>query len=145
MDKLYEPLAAEAAIGRLLTEIPDDAEALDFLLGGEFSPGFTLPLLSQGTSALVASLMQDPFDADGVDRLARLTEKLANTPLRQAALGALVALGVEPAEIDPELRRLDERVARVPSTRIDDASLPDLADPEDSGPIAELFRFTERA
>ncbi len=139
-DKLYEPISAERAISRLLTEIPDDAEALDFLLGGEFSPGFTLPKLSEGTRALVASLMQDPFDADGVDRLARLTEKLANTPLRQAALGALITLGVEPADIEPELVRLDERVARVPSTRIDDASLPGLADPEDSGPIAELFR-----
>ncbi|HVJ14642.1 MAG TPA: hypothetical protein VM686_04350 [Polyangiaceae bacterium] len=139
-DKLDNPGAAEAAAGRLLTELPGDAEALDFLLSGVFSPAFTLPKLGQGVGALVESLGQDPFDSDGVDRLARISEKLGNTPLRQAALGALIALGVDPLDIDPELRRLDERVARVPSTRIDDASLPELADREDTGPLAELFR-----
>jgi cellulose synthase operon protein C len=139
-DKLQSPEAAEAAIGKLLEELPDDAEALDFLLGGVFSPAVTLPKLASGLPAVVRNLVQEPFDTDQVDRLARLAEKLGNTPLRQAALGALVALGVETGEIDPELRRLDERVARLPSTRIDEGSLPELADPEDKGPIAELFR-----
>ena len=139
-DRLAAPERAEAAVGKLLDEAPGDAEALDMVLTTSFPERFTKERLSRGLSAVVAAVTEDPLDSDQVDRIARIAERLGNVPLRQAALGALVALGVETDEIDPELRRIDERVARVPSIRIDDAALPDLADAEDRGALADLFR-----
>jgi hypothetical protein len=72
--------------------------------------------------------------------LSRIALALGDDPLRQATLGALVALGVESGPLDAELARLDRRVARVPSIAIEERSLPDLADPEDGGPLAALMR-----
>jgi hypothetical protein len=139
-DRLSNPAGAQAAAQKLLQEIPGDPEGLDLMMSGSFPENFARPLLGVGLAAVVYVVTREPVDIERVDRLARLAERLGNVPLRQAALGALVALGVDPAEIDPELKRIDERVARQPSIQIDSAALPDLADPEDQGPIADLFR-----
>jgi hypothetical protein len=61
-------------------------------------------------------------------------------PQRQAALGALAAIGKGSPEVDKELAQLDRRVANVPKIAINDASLPNLADPDDRGAITELMR-----
>jgi cellulose synthase operon protein C len=90
--------------------------------------------------ALVVRLQHDPLDAERVDRLARIAAKLARPQLRQAALGALVALGEGSAEIDRELLRLDQRVSHIPAIAIDESALPDLCDPEDTGPLSRLMR-----
>jgi len=73
-------------------------------------------------------------------RLARIAAELERAPLRQAALGALVALGVHTGTTEQELTRLDQRVAHVPQIAIEESALPNLADPEDRGPIPELMR-----
>ena len=100
--------------------------------------------LTEGADAIlsgtVAALSLEPFDLDAVERLSRIARGLKDDPMRQAALGALAALGVDPAELDPELARLDRRVARVPSIAIDDATSPELPDEDDGGPIADLMR-----
>src|SRR6185369_13284656 len=85
-------------------------------------------------------LGREPMDLERVERLSRAASALGDDPLRQATLGALVALGIEPASVDAELNRLDRRVARVPSIAIDADSFPDLPDPEDGGPMADLMR-----
>jgi hypothetical protein len=87
----------------------------------------------------VGELVRQPLDAERVDRLARIAAKLDNAPLRQAALGSLVALGEGTPDIDRELSILDQRVSRVPAIAIDPRALPDLCDPEDAGPIPELM------
>ena len=82
----------------------------------------------------------NPLDAERVDRVARVALELGRAPLRQAALGALIALGVGGPQIDRELAVLDQRVAHVPAIAIDERALPELCDPEDRGPIPQLMR-----
>ncbi len=138
-DKLNAPPSAAAAAKKLLEESPDDGEALDLVLSGAFDPALTSELLDRGREALVAQLMREPMDPERVDRLARSAAKLDRPAIRQAALGALVALGEGTPEIDHELSILDQRVARVPGIAIDPRALPDLCDPEDMGPIPDLM------
>ncbi|MGC4092222.1 MAG: hypothetical protein QM756_30945 [Polyangiaceae bacterium] len=139
-DELRMPEAGEAAASRLLEEAPDDGEALDLVLTKVFSESLTRKLLERGLGVLTQSLTREPLQRERVDRVARVAGELGRLPLRQAALGALVALGSEARPIDAELARLDERVARQPRIAIDAAALPTLADPGDSGPIGELMQ-----
>jgi tetratricopeptide (TPR) repeat protein len=139
-DRLSDAKSAKDAVQKLLDEVPGDGEALDLVLDGVFDPAFSRPLLERGRDALQRALASEPFDVNGVERLSRIAKGLGDARLRQASLGALAALGVEPQNLDAELAELDRRVARVPSIAIDEASLPDLADPDDGGPIAALMR-----
>ena len=139
-DATENPAAAEAAVRRLLLEAPCDGEALDAVLEGVFPDTVTEQLLSQGRDALVEHLIHDPLQPESVDRLARIAACLGNPALRQASLGALVALGRGTPEIDQELGVLDERVAHIPQIAIDESALPDLCDPYDRGPIPLLMR-----
>jgi hypothetical protein len=139
-DRLSAPSSARASVATLLAELPGDGEGLDLVLSGAFPEAFAAPLLERGRDAVSDALGQDPFDMDRVERLSRLAAAVGDDRLRQAALGALATLGVDPIELDSELQRLDRRVARVPSIAIDDASLPGLADPDDGGPVADLMR-----
>ncbi len=139
-DELKTPANALPALTQLLHEAPDDAEAIDFMLSGALARTETQELLLDATDALFEVLQRDPMDAERIDRLARLASELECLPLRQAALGALVAIGVGTREIDVELTSLDERVSRLPRMAIDPAIVPELLDPEDGGPIANLFQ-----
>jgi len=133
-------MTAAASVSKLLDELPGDGEGLDLMLSGAFPQVFARRLLERGRDALFQVLGEDPTLLEEVERLSRLASALGDDPLRQATLGSLAALGVDPATLDAELTRLDRRVARVPSIVIDDASIPELADPEDGGPIADLMR-----
>ena len=139
-DELHMPEAAEAAAAKLLEESPADGEALDLVLTGVFSQSLSRKLLEQGLHVLTEKLMRDPLDKPRVDRVARVAGELGRLPLRQAALGALVALGGDARSIDAELGRLDERVARQPRIAIDAAAFEMLADAADEGPIGEMVR-----
>ncbi|MEI9951033.1 MAG: tetratricopeptide repeat protein [Pseudomonadota bacterium] len=139
-DRLNDTAGAELATRQLLREEPDDGEALDLVLGNAFSRQASIPLLEQGLTRLTEVLAQAPLDTARVERAARIAAYLGNAPLRQAALGALIALGVSSDAVEQELARIDQRVANVPRIAIDDSALPNLADPEDRGPIAELMQ-----
>jgi hypothetical protein len=139
-DRLNTPASASASVSKLLEELPGDGEGLDLMLRGLFPPAFARPLLEAGRDALFESLAEDATNLEQVERLSRVASALGDDRLRQATLGALAALGVDPGTLDAELMRLDRRVARVPSIAIDENALPDLADPQDDGPIAELMR-----
>ncbi|RYZ09531.1 MAG: hypothetical protein EOO73_04335 [Myxococcales bacterium] len=139
-DKRREPAAARAAVEKLLAESPDDGEALDVLLGGAIEEARARPLLARAQAALVQRLTDDPLDVDRITWLAKVAGYLGNMPQRQAALGALSAVGRGSAEIDKELANLDRRVSSVPKIAIEDAALPHLADPDDHGAVAELMR-----
>ncbi|MEI9936990.1 MAG: hypothetical protein WDO69_07180 [Pseudomonadota bacterium] len=110
------------------------------MLGDAFSRQASIPLLEQGLTRLTEVLAQAPLDTARVERAARIAAYLGKAPLRQAALGALIALGVTSDAVEQELARIDQRVANVPRIAIDDSALPNLADPEDKGPIAELMK-----
>jgi tetratricopeptide (TPR) repeat protein len=139
-DRLGNPASARTAAAHLLSELPGDGEGLDLVLSGAFPPDFTRPLLSGGRDVIARSFGSGKIEVEAVERLSRIALALGDDPLRQATLGALVALGVEPGPLDAELARLDRRVARVPSIAIEERSLPELADPEDGGPLASLMR-----
>lgn len=139
-DRLNDKPKALAATTQLLAELPDDGEALDLVLGDAFPRPASLPLLERGLARLTEVLTESPLDTERVERAARIAAYLGNAPLRQAALGALIALGVSSDAVEHELARIDQRVANVPRIAIDDDSLPTLADPDDRGPIAELMR-----
>ncbi len=139
-DRLHDVARAEAAATRLLEELPEDGEALDLVLSDAFPKSATRSLLENGLSRLTEMLEQNPMKPERVERLARIAGYLGQAPLRQAALGALIALGVSSEGVEQELARIDQRVANVPRIAIHDRALPDLADPEDRGPIAELMR-----
>ena len=139
-DRLSDKGRALAATTQLLQELPDDGEALDLVLSEAFPRASSVLLLERGLGQLTYELTRSPLDTERVDRAARIAAYLGNAPLRQAALGALIALGVSSDAVELELARIDQRVANVPRIAIDDESLPTLADPDDRGPIAELMR-----
>jgi len=139
-DRLKDNAAAELSTAQLLREIPDDGEALDLVLGEAFSRRTSTPMLERGLARLTETVERDPLDTARVERMARIAAYLGKAPLRQAALGALIALGVTSEAVEQELARIDQRVANVPRIAIDESALPNLADPEDRGPIAELMQ-----
>jgi tetratricopeptide (TPR) repeat protein len=132
-DKLKRPAQAQRAVEKLLSEAPDDGEAVDLVLTGVLPESVARPLLARAQASLVQRLTDDPLDADRVLWLAKVAQFLGNMPQRQAALGALTAIGRGSPDIDKELSGLDRRVASTPKVAIDDAALPSLADPDDRG------------
>jgi hypothetical protein len=138
-DELHQPAAARPAVEKLLSEASDDAEAIDLVLTGILPDAIARPLLTRAQSYLVSQLSEDPLDESRIQRLAKTAQALGNMPQRQAALGALSALGRSSSDIDRELVALDRRVASVPKIAIDDRALPQLSDPDDRGAITELM------
>jgi tetratricopeptide (TPR) repeat protein len=138
-DKLERPAGARAAVTKLLDEVPDDPEALDLLLGGAFDPPFVQRFLERARAAAVTTLARDPVDAARVALLAKIAAAQGDLALRQATLGALVALGEGDDAVLSELVRLDARVPQKPQIALDAASLAEIADPGDGGPITDLY------
>lgn len=138
-DQLARPGGAAKAVACLLSEAPDDGEALELVLSDILEDHETIEFLERGQAQLIAALMAEPLDAERLDRLARVASKLEDAPLRQAALGALVAVGEGTRDIDRELAGLDQRVTHIPQMAIGSEVLPELADAEDAGAIPELM------
>ncbi|HMJ12237.1 MAG TPA: hypothetical protein VK524_12520 [Polyangiaceae bacterium] len=139
-DRLDDASGAALASEKLLAESPEDGEALDLVLTGAVSLPVATRMLTRGRDALVSNLLNNPIDAERVDRLARIAAHLEDAPLRQAALGVLLALGEGSHEMDHELSILDRRVAHIPQIAIDERAVPELCDDEERGPLGELMR-----
>jgi hypothetical protein len=138
-DKIREPLRAQAAVVKLLGEAPDDGEAIDLVLTTSFDQGLRKSILGRAKITLVQTLAANPTDADRVALLAKIANAGGDAPLRQATLGALVALGRNDEGISDELRKLDARVAARPQIVLDAQAMAEIADPQDTGPVADLF------
>ena len=138
-DKLGNPKRAAAAVERLLAESPGDPEALDLVLASVFDPALSHRLLERGRAASIARLVKAPFDPESAARLAEIAAAIDDAPLRQVALGVLIAMGGGNREVAAELALLDQRVARTPLIAIDDAAVGRIRDDGDTGPIPELF------
>ncbi|MBI5538390.1 MAG: hypothetical protein HY898_37045 [Deltaproteobacteria bacterium] len=140
-DKIGDPSAAERAITRLLDESPADAEALDLLLKHEDvgNAQWRQSVFERARRKLVKAFTGGELDPDCVELLARMAKPLKDNPLRQATLGALVALGRSNEEISREVLSLDARVARTPQVAIDDAAVAAICDHRDAGPIPQLI------
>lgn len=148
-DRRLDPRAAGPAAQVLLEVFPHDPEALDLVLGGSLEPQLTQELLGIGRRALVALTSVDPTQVEALRRLARIADGLGDIQLRQATLGALVALGHGHSANKSELMTLERRLSTIPPVALDDDVLAELADPEDTGPIPRLLAlvapFIEKA
>ena len=138
-DKLKKPLRAEAAVAKLLEESPDDGEAIDLVLTTSFDGQFRSRALGKAKTTIVAALAQNPFDAERAALLSKIANAGQDLTLRQATLGALVSLGRSDKGLSEELEKLDSQVASRPQSMLDASALAEIADPDDTGPIAELF------
>lgn len=138
-DKVRKPLRAEAAVAKLLEEKPDDGEAVDLVLTTGFDAQFRSRVLGRAKSTIVQALAHSPGDADRVALLAKIAGAGQDLTLRQATLGVLVSLGRDDAGLSDELLRIDSQVASRPQITLDANALAEIADPDDNGPIAELF------
>ena len=138
-NKLESPDHALSAIRRLFAEIPDDAEAIDILIERPFSDEQNRELCEGALDALRARLLEQPLDPESIDRLAQLAAILDDAPVRQTALGALLAIDAGTPEMVSELEALGSRAARLPSIALDAVCFSDLAEVGDEGPLADLF------
>ncbi|HZF52291.1 MAG TPA: tetratricopeptide repeat protein [Polyangiaceae bacterium] len=138
-DKTKEPLKAEAAVAKLLEEAPDEGEAIDLVLTTNFDAAFRTRVLGRAKSTLIGSLAENPTDAERVALLAKIAGAGQDAALRQATLGTLVALGRNDTGVSDELVKIDKRVPARPQIALDAPALAEIADPEDTGPIAELM------
>ena len=96
-------------------------------------------MIATRAPAAVQTLARNPVDAARIALLAKVAAAQGDLALRQATLGALVALGQADAAILAELTRLDSRVPQKPQISLDAASLAEISDPGDGGPIADLY------
>ncbi|MFO0552915.1 MAG: hypothetical protein U0271_31295 [Polyangiaceae bacterium] len=138
-DKVKQPAKARAAVEKLLSESPDDPEALELLLQTSFDEDFRTSFLARGKQHLVDSLQRDPTDADRVALLARIAAAQNDLTLRQASLGVLVALGKPDKGLSEELAALDTKIPGRPQQALDGRALAEIADPNDNGPVARML------
>jgi tetratricopeptide (TPR) repeat protein len=138
-DHRHDPGAAGAAVQALLGIVPSDAEALDLVLSGALERPLANELLLGARSELIRSTSRSPTDADALQRLARVAEQLGDAPLRQATVGALVALGHAEDASRAELVSLERRISTIPPLPVSSDVLAELADPDDTGPFSELL------
>jgi hypothetical protein len=96
-------------------------------------------MLARAKSTLIQALAGNPCDADRVQLLTKIAGAGQDAALRQATLGALVALGRDDKDVSAELKKIDARVASRPQIALDAMAMADIADPQDAGPIADLF------
>lgn len=139
-DKLNEPAKAEAAVARLLKEIPDDAEAIHLVLGGKLPAKLRSKAAGTALRTLIDKLGTAPFDIERVQLLAEIAQAEGQRDLQRAALGCLVALGRDTRQARDLLAELGARAAHEPQMVLDATAIDEIADPEDSGPYAVLFR-----
>lgn len=139
-DHLLDPARAEAAVERLLREVPGDPEALDLVLTGCFDSAHSERWLRDAEALLRSSLLAQPMDAASWARLAQIAEAFDDSNTRQIALGALLSLGNGTREMDEELGQLGRQGASMPTMVIDEPTLQELCDPAETGPISSLFQ-----
>lgn len=136
-DELEQPARARAACEKLLSHAPTDPEAVDHVLS-DSTDDTPSPLLSRVAESLLNAPIED-LDAEQVARIARVAEQLDDPALRQAAVGALVTLGVNSRELREELDELDARSEHVPRVVLDDIQASGVLDPNDRGALRRLF------
>jgi len=139
-DRRSNPAMAKQATLCLLEENPSSPEGIDLVLSGCFDADESTRLLERVRPALLARVSEQPFERENLERLARLAQRLSDLSLRQACLGALVALGHGSRAEEGELVELDQIMAQVPTIVLDESTTHKVVDPEDRGPLTQLFR-----
>jgi hypothetical protein len=138
-DELDDPGAAGPAAKVLLELVPGDPEAIDLALSGFLPSELASELLGNGRNALVHATSLAPTDVEALHRLAQIAERLDDIRLRQATVGALVALGHAQDASRAELVSLERRISTIPPATLSNDVLAELADPDDRGPVPDLL------
>jgi len=138
-EELEEPLRAERAVVRLLKELPDDGEAIKLILEHPMSEQLRASAVPSAKKILRGKLIADPFDRERLELLAEIARYDKSKNLRRSVLGALVAMGHGSDAAERECAELDTRAAQLPQIVLDDYALTTIADPADTGSLAELF------
>ena len=138
-DKVGEPMKALPAVEKLLEEVPDDAEALDLVLSTSYESSFRSRVLARGKTKLLESLQKNPADLERVSLLAKIAQAQSDTALRQVTLGAMVAFGKQDRGLSEELAAIDAKLPGRPQIVLDGRALAEIADPDDHGPVADMF------
>ncbi len=126
-DKLDDVPRAALAARAVLSERPDDADAIDFLMTNEPEGAETRAVLERARDACRVSLGTRPLEEAKLRLLLRMCEALESRELALAALGALDSLSVLGAA---ETRHLDDvraQVLRDPTARLKPEQLEHLA------------------
>lgn len=138
-DKVLDPVKAGPAVEKLLDEVPDDPEALELVLATAFDGGFRSRALSRGKQKLIDTLAKTPADLERVSLLAKIAQAQQDSALRQTTLGVMIALGKPDRGLSEELAIIDSKLPTRPQIVLDGRALAEIADPADTGPVAELF------
>lgn len=139
-DELDQPDRALTSVRTLLTELPGDPEAVDFVLDGVFSEALTNQVLTEQLPGILAYSAAE-LDADAAARLARVAEELDHLDLRLLSLSTLVLAGSPSGEVFGELDQLLARCAATPQMAIPRETLASIIAPGDDGPLLEVLRI----
>ncbi|MEM6787291.1 MAG: hypothetical protein AAF715_07195 [Myxococcota bacterium] len=139
-DKLERPDRAVTAVEKLLDEVPDHPEAIELLLKADVSSEVAAKRIPQALDLILGRLARTPCDPAGVALVIDMADHLERLDLLRAALGVALALtGTEDAQRRQRAATLDARGRLEPRVRLDDATARAIADPGDTGVIAEVF------
>lgn len=138
-DKLKAPKRAAKAVARLLGEVPDDREAIELLLNADVSDQLRSVSVPTAKKLILQKLSSNPFDLPKVELIAKIANEGGDVPLRRTALGCAVALGNESTETKRAIAEIDARMEHAPQIVLDTDAILAIADPDDVGPIPELF------
>lgn len=139
-DELDQPNRAFTCVRTLLTELPGDPEAVDFVLEGPFAEPITTGLLNEHLAGILEYTATE-LDSDAAARLARVAEDLDDLDLRLLALSTLVVAGSPSSELFAELEQLLARCAPYPQMVVPRETLSRLRAPGDEGPLSEVMRL----
>jgi tetratricopeptide (TPR) repeat protein len=144
-DKLRQPSRAAKAVGRLLSEVPDDRESLELLLTADVSDALKSSAVPKAKQLILQSLADAPFDRPRVELLANIAALQKEPNLRRAALGVALALGNEDSDAKVAIAELDARAVKEPQIVLNATSVQAIADPDDIGPIPLMLAIAAPA
>ncbi len=138
-DKIKAPKRAAKAVARLLSELPDDREAIELLLNADVSDQLRAVSVPTAKKLVLQKLASDPFAQPLVELVAQIAGTQNDLNLRRSALGCAVALGNSSNDAKRAIAEIDARMEHSPQIVLDTNAILAIADPDDVGPIPELF------
>jgi len=123
----------------LLQELPDDRDAIQLLMRAHVSDELRASGVPRAKAILLQKLAVNPFDRERVELLAEIADEQGDFNLRRAALGVAMALGNDGDGVKRAISHLDTRAVQEPQIVLDAQAILAIADPDDRGPVAELF------
>jgi tetratricopeptide (TPR) repeat protein len=138
-DKLKTPERAANAARRLLEEVPDDKDAVKLLLRHQVSEELRSVAVPRARDLILQRLASKPHDRPRVELIAEIADEQSDLNLRRAAFGVATALGLDSETARQAVHNIDARSQREPQIVLGAEAILAIADPDDQGPVPELF------